>query len=307
MIYLVTGYQGAIGSFMCERLAVLGHTMIRFGRAELASVTAATNALAQQPDPDIVFHFAADADVRKSFDEPVETFRNNVGCTAILLDALRVMALRPRVVLASTPEVYGPKSARGYRGSPWPFYEDDPMRPANAYAASKAAQEALVHAYGQAYGIPYVITRAGSYINPRRKDLALSAFAWQIVDAERRGDHFTLRHGNLDTVRPWCDARDIIEAYLLAAEKGFTGQTYNVGAPPGVATRLGAVLDLLLAQAKVPVELKLDPALLRPTDVTYQALDVSRFSRLTGWEPKIPLSDSLEWLLNTCRAGGHAV
>ena len=239
--------------------------------------------------------------MRRSFDTPVQVFRNNIDCTLHLLESLRALNLRPHFVLASTPEVYGVNASLGA------FQEDDPLRPANPYAASKAAQEALVHAYGQAYDIPYVITRAGSYINPRRKDLALSAFARQIVDAERRGDHFTLRHGNLDTVRPWCDARDIVEAYLLAAEKGLTGQTYNVGASPGVATRLGAVLDLLLAQAKVPVELKLDPALLRPTDVTYQALDVGRFSRLTGWEPKIPLHDSLQWLLQSMRAGGSTV
>ena len=298
MIAVVTGYQGAIGSFMVERLERDGHVVIGMGRAELHSVVSAIEVFADEAlRADVVFHFAADADVRKSFDEPRQCFTNNVDCTLHLLEAIREMRVFPRVVLASTPEVYGHVHPmdRGFR-------EDDPLRPANPYAASKAASEALVRAYGAAYGIPYVITRAGSYVNPRRADLALSAFARQIVDAERRGGRCLLKHGMLDTVRPWCDARDIVEAYVLAATRCAGGETYNIGAPPTAVIRLKDVLDQLVELSGVPVDAVLDPSLLRPTDVRYQGIDTARFRQATGWAPSIPLADSLRWLLDSFRS-----
>lgn len=295
---LVTGARGAMGSFMCEALAARfkGCRVAPFGREQLGSVAAAVEAMAPFPPIDYVFHFASDANVRRSFDRPLLTLSNNIGCTVTLLEALRETGQRPRVVLASTPEVYGTVTSPAEG-----FLESSALRPANPYAASKVAQESILHAYAQSYAFEYVITRAGSYVNPRRLDLALSAFALQIAEAEQKGDLLVLRHGNLDTVRPWCDARDMIGAYLLAATKGQSGETYNIGAGPHRAKRLGDVLADLLQFARVPVELKLDPALLRPTDVGFSALNVDKFARATGWRAVTPLESSLDWLMGSMR------
>lgn len=291
---LVTGCNGAVGSLVIELLTQAKCNVIRFGRPQLSTLTAAISALAEaEHDPDVVFHFASVANVAESFRDPRGIFENNVSCTMNLLEALREMKLKPRIVLASTPEVYGT--------GPFPMTgipERFPLAPANPYAASKAAQEALVHAWGQAYGCEYIITRAGSYVNPRRLDLALSAFAYQIAKAEAKGgDLLQLRHGNLDTVRPWCDARDIAMGYLYAAQKGAPYATYNMGAPVSWAKRLGDVLDMLVKRAQCPVELKRDERLIRPTDVMWQALDSTAFTASTGWKPTVSLDASLDWLM----------
>lgn len=289
---LITGRNGAIGSLMAEQCACDAIRVIGFGRRELGSATAALTEL--PGDLDVVFHFASEADVRESFKSPRETFNNNTECTLALLDAIRIdYKTMPRFVLASTPEVYGVGPFLG------PIRETQPVKPANPYAASKLAQEALVHAYGQAYGIPYVITRAGSYVNPRRDDLALTSFARQIAAGERRGAGVLLKHGNLDTVRTWCDARDIAKAYLLAAGCE-TGETYNI-AGLGTPVRLGDLLERLCSRSKVPVRWETDPSLFRPTDVGFQVLDGEKFIRSTGWTPQITLDESLDWLMDELR------
>lgn len=238
--------------------------------------------------PDVIFHLASKADVRKSFDSASEVFGNNVLGTINLFEAVRGSGADPLVVLCSSSEVYGNPEA-------YPIAEGWPMRPLNPYAVSKASQDLLGQMYGRCYGMRVVITRAFGYVNPRRRDLALSNFARQIVEIER-GERDVLLHGNLDAVRTFCDVRDVVRAYALAVEPGI----YNIGSDEPVTVR--ECLEMLMDLSDKPIRTKEDASLMRPSDVTNQIPDCRRFKELTGWEPEISLEESLGWLLETYRA-----
>lgn len=248
--------------------------------------------------PHVIYHLASDANVREAFDNAAQVFTNNAAGTVVLFEAIRKLAIDPLVMVCSSSEVYGnPKE--------YPIREEFTIRPSNPYAVSKAAQDLLGQMYGRDYGMRVVITRAFSYVNPLRSDLALSNFARQIAQIER-GEAQEIVHGNLDSVRAFCDVRDIAAAYAFlptlptlskaSAEDGI----YNIGGTEQVS--IGQCLEMLVSLARVPVKTRQDAALMRPTDVTNQIPDCTRFHAVTQWEPKIPLRESLEWLLNHYRA-----
>jgi nucleoside-diphosphate-sugar epimerase len=237
--------------------------------------------------PDVIYHLASDADVRGSFDRSIYVMRNNIMGTVNLFEACRELNIRPVMVICSTSEVYG-------NPGKYPITEDFPISPVNPYAVSKACQDLMGGMYEKAYGFRVVRTRAFGYINPKRDNLSLTSFAKQIIVAERTGAK--VHHGNLFSIRTFCDVRDIAKAYVLAAEK--TG-VFNIGSEQPISIK--ACLDMLASYSKVPVTLFQDPARMRPTDVTNQIPDCSKFRKATGWQPEIKLEDSLKWLLSTCR------
>ena len=100
-----------------------------------------------------------------------------------------------------------------------------------------------------------------------------------------------IRVGNLDSVRDFTDVRDMVRAYWLAAEKGEPGEVYNIASGRGITIR--AMLDRLLAMSRVEVQVETDPARLRPSDVEVLLGDASKFRAATGWEPRIPLEQTL--------------
>ena len=141
-------------------------------------------------------------------------------------------------------------------------------------------------------------TRMFAYLNPRRGDLFATAFARQVARIEL-GLQDEMVHGNLDSVRTLIDVRDAMRAYWVAAEKCRPGEAYNIGGT--TVMKVGEFLDRLVAKAKVPIKRRVDPALLRPADVTLQIPDVSKFQNETGWKAEFTFEQSLDLLLDHCR------
>lgn len=278
---LITGSNGSCAYYLNQALGG-SHGLVR-GDSVIERIDTVR--------PDVIYHLAADADVRGSFDHPNQTFLNNTGITVALFEACRKVGIKPVVVICSTSEVYGNPVT-------WPITEDFPtIHQTNPYAVSKMAQELIANYYENCYGFPIVKTRAFGYVNPRRRQLSLCSFARQIVEIEE-GRRSELRHGNLRSVRTFCDVRDIAKAYIKAAEH--PGETFNIGSESPCSIR--AALEILIYYAKAEIITHEDAALMRPLDVTNIIPDCSRFRKATGWEPTIPLKGSLKWLLETCRA-----
>ncbi|GAJ01739.1 unnamed protein product, partial [marine sediment metagenome] len=105
--------------------------------------------------------------------------------------------------------------------------------------------------------------------------------------------------GNLEAKRDFTDVRDTVRAYWLSLEKGEEGEVYNIG--KGKTCSMKEVLDILLSKSKVHVKIEVDSKRLRPSDVPVLLSDCTRFRKLTGWEPKIPFSQSLQDLLDYWR------
>ena len=268
------------------------HNRINLIECDLSDLTATIRFLSASK-PDLIFHLAAYANVRTAFENPLAVVENNVSSTHNLLEAIRFLGIKPKVIMCSTSEVYGRVSAEQT-----PIKETQTLNPASPYAASKAAQEMLCRAYFQSFEIPIVVTRMFTYINPRRRDLFATSFAYQIAMIEA-GVLTELRHGNLDSIRTLIDVRDAMDCYWKVAQHGLPGETYNLGGVTSAS--VGEILDLLIAKSKVPISKKLDKSLLRPADVTLQIPDCSKFLSLVDWKPKYSLSDSLNFLLDETR------
>lgn len=310
---LITGINGSGASYMAEYLVNRGdvevqgitrwhtdrksnlgyiHDRVKLFECDLTDMGAVIRTL-EEAQPQYIFHMASHANVRLCFVNPSAIFNNNVNGTLNLLEAIRILKIKPIVQFCGTSEVYGQ-----VRKEDTPIKETQAIDPVNVYAISKLAQEKLCKSYWLSYGIPVVLTRAFTYINPRRPDIFSSAFARQVVEVER-GERQKIIHGNLDSTRTIIDVRDIMEAYWVASQKCEWGQEYNIGGTEFLT--VGEFLKELIKHSKGHIETEVDPKLLRPVDVTMQIPDVSKFRKRTGWYPKYSLSDSIEFLLDHYR------
>jgi GDP-4-dehydro-6-deoxy-D-mannose reductase len=181
-----------------------------------------------------------------------------------------------------------------------PLSETTPLRPSSPYAVSKVAQAALAQLYGPSGGMRVVLTRTFPHTGPGRgESFAESSFARQIAEIEADLRPPVLSVGNLDAIRDYCDVRDVVRAYWALLEKGEAGATYNVCGGRGRSIR--ELLDMLLECSRVRVEVRVDPERLRPSDVPALVGDPSKLRADTGWEPRVPLEQSLADLLDDWR------
>jgi GDPmannose 4,6-dehydratase/GDP-4-dehydro-6-deoxy-D-mannose reductase len=312
MTILITGITGMVGSHLAEYALrehpdVQVHGMIRWRspldhlrpilpkiqlhQAELRDLNSLIK-LMKQVRPDWIFHLAAQSYVTTSFDLPADTLHTNVIGTTNLLDAVRIVGIDPRIHICSSSEVYGQVTR-----DELPIRESNPFRPASPYAVSKTGEDMIALQYWLSYKIKTLRTRMFTHTGPRRGSVfAESAFARQIAEIEAGVSKGPVRVGNLDSIRTLADVRDAVRAYWLLLEKGEPGDVYNIGGEETMT--IGDVLSRLKGMAKCPIEHVIDPALLRPSDVTLQIPDTTKFRRATGWKPEISANQTLLDLLN---------
>ena len=257
--------------------------------------------------PDIVFHFAAQSFPESSFLTPVSTLTTNIIGTTNLFEELRLAKERnycnPIILSCSSSEIYGNPTEDEI-----PIKEVNPIRPANPYSISKVGHDLMSQYYHKAYDMKVIITRMFSHEGKRRgKRFAVSSFARQIAKHEKskdfgkEGSWYKIYHGNLDSVRTYNHIDDAVRAYWLAANKCEYGEVYNIGGDE--TCTVGDVLDILISKSKNPdVFIKLpDPNRIRPTDITLQVPDSTKFREKTGWKPTKGLEEICDDLLNYWR------
>ena len=245
-----------------------------------------------------VHHLAAQSYVDTSFTAPADTLATNVIGTVNLLDAIRHLFGRhasthaPLIHICSSSEVYGQVTEKDI-----PITEECPLRPASPYAVSKVAEDMLGLQYWLSYGMPIVRTRMFTHTGPRRGDVfAESSFALQVARIEAGLQEGPVRVGNLNSVRTLCDVRDACRAYDLLLENCPAGEVYNIGGEQSFT--VGEILDMLIDESSIPREFEVDQARLRPSDVTLQIPNVSKFNKATRWVPTIPARETLRNLLD---------
>ena len=252
--------------------------------------------LIQQIQPDITLHLAAWSDVGGSWQQPWTTYELNIQCQLNLLEALRRWMPTCRILVVTSNEVYGLVQPHDL-----PIDEETPFRPNNPYGVSKIAQDMMALQYWNSHQLPTIRARSFNHIGPdQADDFVASAFARQIAEIEVGIRAPTVAVGNLDAARDFTDVRDVVRAYWLLMEHGAVGEVYNIGS--GQQYPIRRLLEQLLALSTVPVEVTVDPARLRPSDVPVSICDNRRLVATTGWQPEYSLTRSLTDLLNYWRS-----
>jgi len=329
MRVLITGITGFVGSHMTDYLLknvpdvkvfatrrwrsrddnikhFYGDDRVKFIETDLTDRGSLHGAI-ELSRPDVVYHFAAQSFPETSFITPVMTLTTNVIGTTNLMEELRIAKdngiCDPVIVSVSSSEVYG-----NALKDEVPIKETNPIRAANPYSISKVGHDLMSQYYHKAYGLKVIVTRMFSHEGARRgKQFALSSFAHQIVQYEKKkdfgkeGSWYEIYHGNLDSVRTYNHIEDAVHAYWLAIEHCDYGEMYNIGGD--YTCTVGDALDMLISKSKKPdMFIKLvAPDRIRPTDITLQIPDSTKFREKTGWKPTKGLEEICDDLLNYWR------
>jgi UDP-glucose 4-epimerase len=306
---LVTGGAGFIGSNLVDALLARGDSVtvvddLSTGRrsnldaalaagAELAELdvrdAAALADVVATAQPEIVFHLAAQIDVRRSLADPAFDASINVGGTANLLEAMRAAGV-PRIVFVSTGgAIYG----EGV-GKQLPLDESAPIEPFSAYGQSKFAAEGYLALYERLYDISGVSLRLGNVYGPRQDPLGEAGVIAIFCGKLGAGERPTV-FGDGTQTRDYIYVGDVVAAALAAAESSFSGPV-NIGS--GIETD---VLTLARQLAEIDGSESFEPELAPPRagEVQRIALDASRAERALGWRATTSVAEGLKLTLDS--------
>lgn len=304
---LIIGAAGFVGRYLINELRSAGWEVCATCLAnekidEECSVRvldimdrAATEQLIAQEVPDVIYHLAAQSSVSVSWKRPQLTAEINVVGSINVLEAVRGCEKKIRLILIGSGEEYG-----FIREGACPLSEEEPLRPGNIYAATKACQGMLGEIYARAYKMDIIMVRAFNHSGPKQAPLfVISDFCSQIAKLEKQDGAAEMSVGNLSARRDFTDVRDVVRAYRLLAEKGVSGRTYNVGR--GKAVPIQYILDTALSMAHKQIEVKQDPARMRASDIPVIEPDVSLINRDTGWKAEISMEQTIGDMLDYWR------
>ncbi len=291
---LITGVGGFVGRHLLQHLQAEQDEVYGLGRAAdilgLESAGIFQTDLSDRPavervlreiKPEAVYHLAAQSSPAESLGNPWATIGNNLLAQINLFEALLSAGLRPRVLVVGSSDEYGHVGPEDV-----PTNENVPLRPTTPYAVSKVGQDVMGFQYFAQHGLAVVRVRPFNHTGPGHDArFVIPSFARQLAEIEAGLREPLLRVGNLDVARDFTDARDMVRAYRLALMMGVAGDVYNLGR--GRSVRIAEMVEELIALCRVHVETRVDPALLRPSDIPRQEADTRKFRSLTGWQPSI--------------------
>ena len=312
---LVTGAAGFAGQWLCRDLLRHGWTVTGTSRSgepdtgilepgERARVTWMRQDLLE-PDavdraldtakPDAIFHLAAVSFVPTAGSDPMRAFDTNCGVAVRLLDEVRrrrvVGALDPVVVCIGSGEQYG-----RHADVAMPLGEDAECRPATLYAATKMAQEVFALEAFRGDGVRVTCTRSFNHSGPgQARAFVLPGLVQRAVEARREG-RARVSIGNGHSVRDFLHVEDAVRAYVLLAEHGVAGETYNVSSGEGVSVQ--DVAGEVFRAAGLQAEAVGDASLRRAHDVPVLIGRNDKLRADTGWTPHRSRADIISDLLH---------
>jgi GDP-4-dehydro-6-deoxy-D-mannose reductase len=294
----VTGSSGFVGCHLVPYLRGLGDEVVTLDHTgdEPVDVTDTHRVrdVLRAARPDAVYHLAGLSHVGNSWDAPEVVFRVNAGGALSVLRASADAGVS-RVLVVGSADEYGVVDAGDL-----PITEEAAVRPITPYGASKAAGDVLALQAFLGDGLGTLRVRAFNHTGPGQSAAMLvPGLAARIAAAERSGEH-EIRVGRLDVVRDLTDVRDVVRAYRLLVEHGTPGAAYNVCSGRGVSVR--DVAEAMLAMSDAPLGLVVDDDLVRPVDVPRLVGSPTKLSTATGWQPDIPLEQTLHDVLDAARS-----
>ncbi|MFC3690395.1 GDP-mannose 4,6-dehydratase [Aquipuribacter hungaricus] len=304
---LVTGVTGQDGGYLAEQLLGEGWQVTGLVRDADEVVTAGVDvevgdlsdpdlfpALLGRARPDVVFHLAGLSSVARSWDEPALAADVTGAAVARLLGAVAAQETPPRVVVASSAEVFG-------GGDVSPQDEATPVRPGSPYGAAKAYAWHLARVY-RATGLFVSVALLYNHESPRRPDAFVTRKITRGAVDVARGAQQELRLGNLDAVRDWGWAPDYVRALRLMAQAD-APDDFVVATGQGRTVR--ELVATAFAAAGVPAwedHVVVDPRFYRPVDSVALVGDASHARRVLGWEPSVTFEEIVGEMVEADRA-----
>jgi len=309
MLILVTGGAGFIGSHLVDKLVELGYSVRVIDNLSSGSLDNIKHHLERKSiefvnldiknyeelrrfvkdkDVEVVFHFAANPEVRVSTTNPEIHFRENIVATFNILEASRLGGVK-EIVFASSSTVYGEVGSI-------PVPEETPTRPVSVYGASKASCENLLHAYSSLYGIRAVVLRYANIVGPRLRHGVIYDLLMKL--SRNRSELEVLGDG--EQTRSYLHVKDAVEATILAWRS--TRDHYvvlNVGNTDYITVR-DIVSTILEETGLTRVKVIYKPLLHGvgwPGDIKKIVLDIRKLMSL-GWKPSM---NSREAVASTVR------
>jgi CDP-glucose 4,6-dehydratase len=315
---LVTGHTGFKGSWLTLWLDKLGARVGGFALPPdtepnmftLASVASKScfefgdirdlsklKAFAERFDPDIIIHMAAQALVRPSYDDPVETYSTNVLGTVHVLEVARYCRNLKAIVNVTSDKCY-----ENYE-RPESYREDEPMGGFDPYSSSKGCAELVTSAYRRSFfadqnSAALASARAGNVIGGG--DWAVDRLVPDMMRSFMNDTAVRIR--NPDAVRPWQHVLEPLHGYLLLAQKlcddaGFAG-AWNFGPHDDDARPVVWLADRLVKMWGGSASWEKLTENEQPHEANFLKLDITKATTRLGWRPRLNLEVALQWTVD---------
>ncbi|WP_194786811.1 GDP-mannose 4,6-dehydratase [Mycobacteroides abscessus] len=298
---MVTGAAGFIGSMLVDRLLADGHEVTgldNLATGKVANLEAAEanakfafvkddiveadlDAVVAEYSPEVIFHLAAQIDVRHSVADPQFDSSVNVVGTVRLAEAARKAGVRKIVHTSSGGSIYGTPEQI-------PTSETVPTDPHSPYAAGKVAGEIYLNTFRHLYGLECSHIAPANVYGPRQDPHGEAGVVAIFAQALLSG-RSTKVFGDGGNTRDYVFVDDVVEAFVRASGPDGGGQRFNVGT--GVETSDRQLHSLVAAAAGAPDDPEFHPP--RLGDLRQSCLDVGLAKRVLGWEPRVPLADGI--------------
>lgn len=313
MNFLIIGVTSLFGPFLLERLCgENNHIVVTKVRYEKFTVPNGyesnievvnldlldkncVDVLIKNTRPDVIYNFAVQNSVTGAWGCPDDTIDLNVSGTLNLLDVVRELDYTPRVIVAGSGEEYGELPF-----SSMPIKEDVRQNPRNIFAASKVCQSMICELYARAYGMDIIVLCTFNEIGPGQSDrFVVSNLCHQFARIEAGKQSAIIEVGNVNIKRDFTDARDLVRAFAIAANRRLVRNKYNIGR--GQAVTIADVIGILERSTGIDVEIKSMNSRMRSIDSPILEADSEAFYKETNWKTQIPIENTVEDILNYWR------
>lgn len=331
---IITGGKGFVGTYVREELEkswqgveveAWDPVKSRDGRDHGASLPVDITKPEQYRDrlkelqPGWLIHLAAISSVPVAAKDPALTHRVNVEATQNILAAIEELSPATKVLVTSTADIYGSAPQNRLAAiagqAPLPELPLSAAKPLNPYAQSKWEMEKIIeeHFQGRVLRVrPFPHIGPGQGLGFVTADFAAQIAAIEASFAKAsapKAGEAVIKVGNLSTQRDFTDVRDVVRAYRLLMEKGVFGEACPAGdslcgvyhVASGTAVSIQEVLDMLIGMSTVEIRVEQDPSRLRTHDIPVLVGDATKLREATGWEPTIPLKQTLQEILDWWR------
>lgn len=304
MKILVTGGAGFIGSNLASVLCERGDDVViidnlstgklenipqkaKFQKLDISE--AVIDKLFETEKFDIVFHMAAQMDVRKSVEDPANDAEINILGGINLLRSSVKHGVKKFVFSSTGGAIYGEQDY-------FPADENHPLRPVSPYGISKLSFEKYLYYYKLQFGLEYVALRYANVYGPRQNSHGEAGVVAIFCEKLLKGDKAVVNGDGLQT-RDFTFVGDVVEANLLAVEHSESGE-YNVGT--GIETDINTIYDMIKSStgsSQERINREAMPGEQRRSVISYDLIKKSM-----GWSPTVSIDDGIEKTVEFFRA-----